>query len=486
MVAAGAPREQRFLGLPAEAWAAIVASALYACTVGFGFVFDDRSLIGPDGPAALGNGSLPYRPARYASYLFDHWLGGGEPWAYHASNVALHALTAALTARLALRLGAAVGAAAMAGLAVAVHPLGVEAAAYVAGRRDLLSTAAGLLAIASWLSPRGRTAVAIACALLAVGAKESGALYVPVLALASLAGLGPPPFVARAILLAAAVAAFVLPVAYGAIGPAVPAGPVCSLAVASTQMATHYAVQLIAPLNLSIEYPALARPSADCAALLTGSSLAGFALLGAAVGAVASALSRDGRTPQTIAVRFVWGWVGVTFAVIATTIAMHEPGADRHAYPLVAAVSVALAVSTRAILASRRSVRRAVSGIAIAYLAGLALLSALRLPSWRDERSLWTAAVLSAPESGRAHHNLAGVLLSDGEIDAAAAHVRAARDLDYAPAILADAALACARGRVHRGRDLVARARARGLPATDIAPIAAYCEKRGQSPFSHD
>jgi hypothetical protein len=127
--------------------------------------------------------------------------------------------------------------------------------------------------------------------------------------------------------------------------------------------------------------------------------------------------------------------------------------------------------------------QRAAVGVAVAYLSALTLLSALRLPSWRDERALWSAAVASAPESGRAHHNLAGVLLAAGELEAAAVHVRTARELDYAPAILGDAALACARGRVHRGRDLVARARMLGLPAADIAPISAYCEKKGTDPF---
>jgi hypothetical protein len=469
--------------LPVEAWAAAVALALYAVTIGYGFVFDDRSLVGASGPVALGNGSLPYRPLRYASYLFDDWLGGGAPWAYHAGNVVLHASAAALTAHVARRLGGGYGAAALAGVAMAVHPLAVEAAAYVAGRRDLLATVAGLLAIASWLSARGRTAVAVVCVLLAVAAKESGALYVGVLALASVAGLGPSPRSARGLLLAAAAAAIALPVAYGAIGPAAPVGSPCSLAVAATRMSAHYAWQLVAPLRLSIEYPALARASAECSALLSASSIAGFALLGAAAGAVVAAFSRRGWSQDTAPLRFAWAWAGGLFAVVATIIGMHEPGADRHAYPLVAAVSIAIAVSARRVLVWPRGTRWTAVGLVLAYLAALTALSALRLPSWRDERSLWSAAVASAPESGRAHHNLAGVLLAAGEHEAAAVHIRAARDLDYAPAILGDAALACARGRSHRGRDLVARARMRGLPPADIAAVSAYCEKKGTDPF---
>jgi hypothetical protein len=202
-----------------------------------------------------------------------------------------------------------------------------------------------------------------------------------------------------------------------------------------------------------------------------------------AVGAVAAVFSRRGRSERTAPLRFAWAWAGAMFVVIATMIGMHEPGADRHAYPLIAAVSIAIAVSARSFRSWRPCVQRAAVGVAIACLSTFALLSALRLPIWRDELALWSAAVTSAPESGRAHHNLAGVLLAAGEHEAAAIHVRAARALDYAPAILGDAALACARGRVHRGRELIARAHMRGLPAAAIAPISPSCQKKGSGPF---
>ncbi|HET9061941.1 MAG TPA: hypothetical protein VFO62_01510, partial [Candidatus Binatia bacterium] len=368
MVAAGVPRGQRLLGLPVEAWGAIAAIALYAVTLGFGFVFDDRSLVGPEGPIALGNGTLPYRPLRYASYLLDHWLGGGAPWAYHAGNVVLHALVAALTSHVARRLGAAEGAAALAGVSMAVHPLGVEAAAYVAGRRDLLATVMGLVAISSWLSARGRTVVSVACVLLAVAAKESGALYLGALVLASVAGLGPSVAAARGVLLGAAAAAVTLPVAYGAIGPTASVGSPCSFAVASTRLAAHYALQLIAPFRLAIEYPDLARPSNDCAALASASSIAGFALLGVAVGAVVAVFSRRERSAHAAPLRFAWAWAGGTFVVIATMIGMHEPGADRHAYPMIAAASIALAVSARSLRTSRPGAQRAAVGVVVAYI----------------------------------------------------------------------------------------------------------------------
>ena len=100
-------------------------------------------------------------PLRYLSYLVDAHLGGGVPAAYHATNVALHALAGVLVSRLARRLGASALGALAAGLLFVSHPLAVEAVAYVSGRRDLLATLLGIAAVAAWASPRGLTMAAV-------------------------------------------------------------------------------------------------------------------------------------------------------------------------------------------------------------------------------------------------------------------------------------------------------------------------------------
>jgi hypothetical protein len=473
MVAAGGAAGQTANGLrgaPAL-WAAAAAIALYAVTIGYGFVFDDLSLIGPDGPRALGNGTLPYRPLRYLTYLFDHWIGGGSPVAYHASNVALHALCSALTALVASRLGAGRVAAVSAGMLVAVHPLSVEAAAYVAGRRDLLSSVCGLAAILAWTNPRGRTALAVLAVLGAVAAKESGAIFVAVLLLASSTGVGPPvaPSSLRT-LAGVGVAAVLLPVSYGAIGPLAPKGSACAMVNSLASMAFHYARQIVWPLQLSVEYPALATANTACDAILAPGTLAGMLLLGFAAGVVLAALVPRAPRIEASAATFSAAWVAVVYLAVAGVVGAHEPGADRHAYPLLAALAVSLALFASSVPALQTEKARGIGRVvAVGSISALALVSALRLPSWRDSRALWSAAVVTAPASGRAHHNLAGVLLENGELDAAALEVRQARKLDYAPALAGDAAIACARGRVHRARELVARARALGMAAEDCA-----------------
>ena len=146
-------------GLPGLA--ALVAVLLYLPALGYGFVFDDLSLIGAAGPAPLGGEVLPYRPLRYLSLRLDFALGGGRTWVYHATNVALHAAGCALVVHAASRLGAYAVLALLAGVTIAIHPLCVEAVAYVSGRRDLLAGVLGLGAVLAWMSDSGRTGLAV-------------------------------------------------------------------------------------------------------------------------------------------------------------------------------------------------------------------------------------------------------------------------------------------------------------------------------------
>lgn len=133
----------------------IVTAALYARTVGFGWVYDDQMDVLRNGfvksfrylPeifsttvwAGSGMETYLYRPLVLLSYAANHAVSGLEPWSYHLVNVALHALVAVLVFQLGLRWGLAATAAGVGGLLFAVHPVHVEVVANVAGRKDLLA-----------------------------------------------------------------------------------------------------------------------------------------------------------------------------------------------------------------------------------------------------------------------------------------------------------------------------------------------------------
>lgn len=182
----------------------LLAAAVYANTLGGGFVWDDVQLI-PQNPAikswSLLTESLDedfffrnenrlaygyYRPVVTISYALDYGLWRRDPTGFHLTNVLLHGLCTLLVGLLLERIGQPPLAAGVAALLFAVHPIHTENVAWIAGRTDLLAFL--FTAIAMWLalekptlqrsSRRGRRAVAVVFYALAVLAKEA-ALIAP-------------------------------------------------------------------------------------------------------------------------------------------------------------------------------------------------------------------------------------------------------------------------------------------------------------------
>lgn len=169
------------LGLPALAAALLYLPALHG-----GFVWDDTLFL-VDAPfyrdpanwgAALARPFLLspnyYRPLALATFLAELRLFGLAPWAFHLTNLLLHALNTALVTWLAAGVAGAGETqedtrwplpALTAGLLYAVHPALVESVSFISARFDLLMTA---LLLATLLLER-RLAGARAAALLAVG-----------------------------------------------------------------------------------------------------------------------------------------------------------------------------------------------------------------------------------------------------------------------------------------------------------------------------
>ncbi len=107
-----------------------------------------------------------YIPLTFVSYQIDYLIGGLDPWMYHLTNIVMHMMNAGLVMGAVYMLmrmyaktekGTAVPcpydargmmAAVFVGLLFAVHPLNTEAVAWLAGRKDLLST---MFFLAAWI-----------------------------------------------------------------------------------------------------------------------------------------------------------------------------------------------------------------------------------------------------------------------------------------------------------------------------------------------
>ncbi|HEX4459476.1 MAG TPA: hypothetical protein VIA18_15960, partial [Polyangia bacterium] len=118
-----------------------------------------------------------YRPLALATLAIDYQLWQLHPAGYHATSILLHVLaTLALLSFLRRILRDELAAAALA-LLFAFHPANAEAVAWINGRSEVLALGFGALAL--WAAAARRPLWLAPFLLLAMLAKETGALFVP-------------------------------------------------------------------------------------------------------------------------------------------------------------------------------------------------------------------------------------------------------------------------------------------------------------------
>jgi protein O-mannosyl-transferase len=152
---------------------ALVAAA-YSGVVELGFLtFDDDGYVTKN-PMVL-DGLTPravwaafsqfhaqnWHPLTWLSHMLDVSLYGLWPAGHHLTSVALHAANAVGVFLVLERLTGATWRAAFAAALFAVHPLRVESVAWIAERKDVLSTCFGLAALYAWSSRSYWTSVAL-------------------------------------------------------------------------------------------------------------------------------------------------------------------------------------------------------------------------------------------------------------------------------------------------------------------------------------
>jgi tetratricopeptide (TPR) repeat protein len=88
-----------------------------------------------------------WHPLTVLSHTLDCQLFGLKPWGHHLTSVLLHALNTVLVFLLLRRLTGALWRSALVAALFGLHPLHVESVAWMAERKDVLSTGFGLLAL---------------------------------------------------------------------------------------------------------------------------------------------------------------------------------------------------------------------------------------------------------------------------------------------------------------------------------------------------
>lgn len=407
---------------------------VYRDVAGFGFVNYDDPLYVAENPHVTGGLSPAglawaftsgedgvWIPATRLSFQLDAALAGPGPAGFHRTNLALHLLNVGLVYLLALALTrSATGAAVAAGF-FGVHPVNVEAVAWVTARKDLLMTAFLAGAALALLRARnaGQLALAGLLAAAALLAKPAAVIAGPLLLLA--ARLGPSreatparpwrPDAVLAVALAAAAGAVSL--------VAVRLAPAADLATRFHKPLAErlgeavvgvfrYLGRLAWPADLAVRYPESAVAASAVAAVGAGLGLLALAYLG-------WRLRR--RWPAAV---LGCGWFLLCLAPSLGIVQGGQlPLSDRYAY--VAAIGLWLALAA-AVAAARE--RHRVAGIVVTAVAGLLVVAAVpvaarQAATWRDDESFWRHALAVNAASELPHLKLGEFYVSQGRSAAA-------------------------------------------------------------------
>ena len=414
--------------------AAVLAGLAYVSAVPNALTnWDDRALV-LAGPAAesLDAASISrvlrspvgkaYLPLRTLSYLADHALWQRRAWGYHLTNVLLHAVNAALAFVVVARVCASVRAGLLCAILFALHPMQTESAAWVAGRRDVLSALFYLAAVAWYLRAIQRRERALAAGgLLVLACLSKGTSVVfPAVALVLECFWGRPCEARRRLVVRQcavwliAVAMVVVHVSVGRSKDVIRrphGGRFLTNVTTMSKAFTRYVAAMAWPMHLS----ALRHfPPVRAAGWLVGPVLFAAACVGLLVWP-------RGR---------LWGiglaWFGIGLVPVSGLVfPLSCPYAERYVY--VPSIGLLMLVALRC--PRRRATL--VLGAAVAFAA----LTIARTFEWRTSETLWRSAVRVGPGSGAAAKSLLFTHLEDHKPHCALATARLIRSTDADPFI---------------------------------------------------
>ncbi|MEZ4752565.1 MAG: tetratricopeptide repeat protein [Bdellovibrionota bacterium] len=396
--------------------------AIFSQVVGFQFLNLDDPIHLNANPYL--NGQLPffelwkvpykrlYIPVTYTVWGFVYRLTQ-SPWAFHLLNLILHAVTSAFLVFPLIRRAYGREAATVGALLFALHPLQVEAVAWVSGFKDVLSGA--LLFLSLWLfvessdkkaqASRVYLSASLFCALLAALAKPS-ALVFPLLAWALTPRLKHEQWRTLFLSLALAVPiALLTSHAQAEQGFLFAPPPWWQRPLVALDSAGFYLSKVFAPFGLTLDYgrtPASLFHSASTALYVL---LALSALVLASIPSHALKPLRSGLVFFFLALLPVLGLKPFVYQTTSTV-------SDRYAY--VALFGIALALAP--LLAATRR-RFLFSTLGIVLIAGT--LTVFQLRHWRNDFSLFHSVVARNSGSWLAYNNLASAYETAGDFESA-------------------------------------------------------------------
>jgi tetratricopeptide (TPR) repeat protein len=380
-----------------------------------------------------------WSPLTWVSFMLDYELWGLDPAGFHLQNLLLHALAVVLLYLVLARMTAAVWRSALVAGIFAVHPIHVEAVAWITERKELLSSVFWMLALGAYLfytrAPSWRRYLLIVSAM-ALGLMSKPTLvtlpaillltdYWPLRRLRSLRELG-----SRAlekVPLAVLSLASALTTSYAAREAIVPLSTLgIDARLANAVLAyPRYLRLFLWPVDLAAFYPHAGAEVVSVAEPVA--AVLFLPLVTAIVGRYAN------RFPYLL---MGWLWFLVTLLPVIGLMQVGDQAiADRFLHIPSIGLSI-LIVWGLADLLGRLDVRaRLAAGGAAALLLTLGAATRLQAEYWRDSIAVHRRAIEVTGGAFLSHYNLAQALATAGRLEEAEAHYRASVRYDPSNAL---------------------------------------------------
>ena len=364
-----------------------------------------------------------WHPATWLSHMLDVSLFGLDAGKHHLTSLLLHASNAVLLFLLLVRMTGKTWRCAFAAALFALHPLHVESVAWIAERKDVLSTCFWLLTLWAWLRfldvrTPARYALVVAFYALALMAKPMLVTLPFTLLLLDYWPLGRmgrlPLWKEKLPLFAMAAVSCIVTFAVQSGAGAVQTLQRFTFAerVANALLsAVSYLGKTFWPSALAVFYP-----YPDGLALSSG-VVVGSALLLAGATTVALRLAR--RAPF---LAFGWLWyLGTLVPVIGLVQVGGQAMADRYTYVPLIGIFVAIAWTLAEIGDASAPLRFAAAGFAAASLAALVVVTRLQVGYWAGDVPLFRHALEVTSNNWLARNNLGRGLFAEGRTEEAIA-----------------------------------------------------------------
>jgi Tfp pilus assembly protein PilF len=444
----------------------VLTVAVYAQVASFGFInLDDAGYVRDNANVLAGltpegvvwafttTSQANWHPLTWLSLQLDASMGGSSPGVYHTTNFVLHVAGVLLLFLLFARMTGGVWRSALVAALFAVHPLHVESVAWVAERKDVLSTVFGLLTFHAWLCALERpglkfrvlTVAAYAASLLAKPMMVSLPILLLLLDVWPLRRAEPLRrlVVEKAPLFVLAAVSCIVTVIAQSKGGAVQSlthYPLSGRAGNAAVSYVRYLTKAVWPSGLSIYYP---YPYEGLRAWEVG----GAVLLLAAV-TYACVRARQ-RAPYLF---FGCLWYLVTLVPVIGIIQVGSQAmADRYTYvPLIGPFAIVAfglpELIERALPRSRRLAVALPAAASLLMVVALAAAAWRQAGYWRDSVVLFERALAVTKDNAMAHSSLAYALYDRGQVDRAVeeceAAIRIAPDMGEAQSNLVQGYLA--------------------------------------------